>query len=391
MALIEAIQEALRAEGLDGWLFFDHHRRDPLAYRVLQFEPAQSVTRRWYYLIPAQGEPRKLVHKIEPKVLDPLSGSVTYYSGWRDQQIHLPALLAGCKRVAMQYSPNCAVPYVSTVDAGTVELVRGCGVEVLTSANLIQVFEAVWSEAQYQSHKQAGVLVDSVRRAAFARVSDALRSGARLTEYEIQQFICEGFTANGLTYDHGPIVAVNGNASNPHYDPDREHSSEIRPGDLLLIDLWAKLDQPRAVYYDITWTGYCGTTPEPEMLRVFAAVTGARDAAVARVKSAVAAGEPLAGFQVDDACRGFLRERGLDEHFFHRTGHSIGEEVHGNGANMDNYETHDERLVIPGTCFSVEPGVYLPAFGIRSEVNVYRGQSSADVTGEIQAELLRLL
>lgn len=390
MALIEAIQAALRAEGLDGWLFFDHHRRDPLAYRVLQFEPAQSVTRRWYYLVPAEGEPRKLVHKIEPNVLDELTGSTTYYSGWRDQQVNLPALLTGCKRIAMQYSPNCAVPYVSNIDAGTVELVRGCGVEVVTSANLIQIFEAVWSDAQYKSHKKAGVLVDEVRRAAFARVSAALRSGTPVTEYEIQQFICESFERNGLTYDHGPIVAVNGNASNPHYDPDREHSSEIRAGDLLLIDLWAKLDQPRAVYYDITWTGYCGTNPPQEMLNVFAAVTGARNAAVACVQGAVAAGAPLAGFQVDDACRNYLRERKLDEHFFHRTGHSIGEEVHGNGANMDNYETHDERLVIPGTCFSVEPGVYLPAFGIRSEVDVFRGQSSAEVTGEIQTELLRL-
>lgn len=391
MAPIEAIQEALRAEGLDGWLFFDHHRRDPLAYRVLKFEPGQMVSRRWYYLVPAHGEPRKLVHKIESHVLDPLPGSTTQYSGWRDQQVLLPALLAGCKRVAMQYSPNCAIPYVSNIDAGTVELIRGCGAEVVSSANLIQVFEAVWSEAQYASHKQAGTLVDAVRRAAFVRVSDVLRSGGRVTEYEIQQFIRDSFRSNELTCDHPPIVAVNGNASNAHYDPDRENSSEIRNGDLLLIDLWAKLDQPGAVYYDITWTGYCGTTPPDAMLNVFAAVTGARDAAVACVKSAADAGAVLAGFQVDDACRGFLRERGLDGHFFHRTGHSIGEEVHGNGANMDNYETHDERLVIPGTCFSVEPGVYLPDFGIRSEVNVYRAQSAAEVTGEIQTALLRLL
>ena len=274
MALTERIQEALRAEGLDGWLFFDHHRRDALAYRVLQFEPAQSVSRRWYYLIPAKGDPRKLVHKIEPNVLDPLMGETTYYSGWRDQQVQLPALLSGCKRVAMQYSPNCAVPYVSNIDAGTVELIRGCGVEVVTSANLIQLFEAVWSEAQYASHKQAGTLVDATRRAAFARVSEALRTGTRITEYEIQQFICDGFKRNGLTYDHGPIVAVNGNASNPHYDPDRTSSSAIKAGDLLLIDLWAKLDRPRAVYYDITWTGYCGANPSQEMLNVFAAVTG---------------------------------------------------------------------------------------------------------------------
>ncbi len=391
MAPIEAIQAALRAEGLDGWLFFDHHRRDPLAYRVLKFEPGQMVSRRWYYLVPAEGEPRKLVHKIESHVLDPLPGATTQYSGWRDQKVLLPALLAGCKSVAMQYSPNCAVPYVSNIDAGTVELVRGCGVDVVTSANLIQVFEAVWSEAQYVMHKQAGTLVDAARRAAFARVSGALRSGHRVTEYEIQQFICDTFKSKGLTFDHPPIVAVNGNASNAHYDPDRTNSSEIKAGDLLLIDLWAKLDQPGAVYYDITWTGYCGTDPSDTMLNVFAAVTGARDAAVACVKSAVDSGAPLAGYQVDDACRSFLKERGLDEYFFHRTGHSIGEEVHGNGANMDNFETHDERLVIPGTCFSVEPGVYLPEFGIRSEVNVYRAQSSAEVTGEIQTSLPRLL
>ncbi len=261
------------------------------------------VSRRWYYLVPAQGEPRKLVHKIESHVLDPLPGATTQYSGWRDQQVLLPALLAGSKRVAMQYSPNCAVPYVSNIDAGTVELVRGCGVEVVTSANLIQVFEAVWSEAQYAMHKRAGTLVDAARRAAFARVSDVLRSGHHVTEYEIQQFICDTFKSSGLTYDHGPIVAVNGNASNAHYDPDRTNSSEIKRGDLLLIDLWAKLDQPGAVYYDITWTGYCGTDPADKMLNVFAAVTGARDAAVARVKSAVNEGTPLAGYQVDDACR----------------------------------------------------------------------------------------
>jgi Xaa-Pro dipeptidase len=382
---IADIQAALREEGLDGWLFFDHHRRDPLAYRVLQFEPAQPVTRRWYYLVPAEGEPRGMVHKIEAEVLGPLPGVKTAYSGWAQQRESLAALLTGCRNVAMQYSPDCAVPYVSNVDAGTVELVRACGVEVKTSANLIQVFEARWSQAQYESHKEAGRRVDAILRAAFERIR-----AAGCTEYDIQQFIRTQFAAHGMVTDHGPIVAVNSNASNPHYEPSQEKHSPIRGGDLVLIDLWAKLEQPGAVYYDITWTGYHGAAPPDRMTNIFHIVSGARDAAVRTVQESVAQGRELAGWQVDDAARGHIRAAGYAEYFFHRTGHSIGEEVHGNGANMDNLETHDERKIIPGTCFSVEPGIYLPEFGIRSEVNVYRGPASAEVTGAVQDRLLSL-
>jgi Xaa-Pro aminopeptidase len=388
---MQEIQEALRAEGLDGWLFFDHHRRDPLAYRVLQFDPGPVVSRRWYYLVPAHGEPRGLVHKIESRVLDPLPGVKTPYAGWQQQSEALAGLLAGIGSVAMQYSPRCAVPYVSNVDAGTVELIRGHGVEVRTSANLIQYFEARWSAEAYDGHKRAGVRVDAIRRAAFERVASALRAGERITEHEVAQFIRANFSGHGLSTDHGPIVAVNANASDPHYEPSAQRTTDINKGDLLLIDLWAKLDQPGAVYYDITWTGYCGPQPPDEMKHVFGIVAGARDAAVKTVQQAAAEGRELAGFQVDDAARGHIVEHGLGEYFFHRTGHSIGEEVHGNGANMDNYETHDERKIIPGTCFSVEPGIYLPAFGVRSEVNVYRADNSAEVTGEIQRELLALL
>ncbi len=390
MARIDDIQRALQAEGLDGWLFFDHHRRDPLAYQVLKFAPAQMITRRWYYLVPAVGDPVRLCHRIEPETLAALPGEHRLYAGWREQGLALKALLAGCKRVAMQYSPLCAVPYVANVDAGTVELVRSTGVEVVSSANLVQQFEAVWSADQYEMHKAAGRKVDAVRAAAFAKVSAHLAAGSQVTEYEVQQFIRAAFETEGLETDHGPIVAVNANASNPHYEPSAEASAKIQPGDLLLIDMWAKLKQPHAVYYDITWTGYCGAAPPERMLNVYAAVSGARDAAVACVINAVTAGKTLHGFEVDDACRNSLRAAGLAGHFFHRTGHSIGEEVHGNGANMDNYETHDDRLVIPGTCFSVEPGVYLPEFGIRSEVNVYRGGNAAEVTGERQTALLRL-
>lgn len=389
--LIARIQESLRREGIDGWLFFDHHRRDPLAYRVLRFEPAQSVSRRWYYLIPSDGEPRALTHLIEAHVLDPLPGRKSHYAGWQQQRQALSELLDGCRRVAMQYSPECAIPYVANVDAGTIELVRALGLEVLSSASLVQEYEACLTEQQYQSHKQAGVIVDRIRAAAFEKAAAALRAKEALTEWALQGFILDQFKAAGLFTDHGPIVAVNANASNPHYEPTADRHSPIRPGDLLLIDLWARFERPGAVYYDITWTGFCGAVPSDALLNVFAAVTGARDAAVDLVRRRAESAQPLAGFEVDDAARGHLAQLGLAESFFHRTGHSIGEDVHGNGANMDNFETHDVRPVVPGLLFSIEPGVYLTEFGIRSEVNVFRHPSSAEVTGEVQSSLLRLM
>ncbi|MBI1786036.1 MAG: aminopeptidase P family protein [Acidobacteria bacterium] len=381
------IQQELRKQQLDGWLFFDHHQRDPLAYRVLGFAPSRHVTRRWYYLIPASGEPAGLVHRIESGMLDPLPGEKRSYSSWTEQHDGLRAMLAGCRRVAMQYSPQCAIFYVSMVDAGTVELVRSMGVEISSSADLIQHFEARWTPAALESHLEAGRRVDRVRAEAFRMIGERLRGGGRVSEYEVQQFIREGFTRAGLFTDHGPIVGVNANASNPHYEPTAEAHSEIHSGDLVLIDLWAKLDQPRAVYYDITWTGVCGD-PSDEMNRVFSVVREARDRAVSRVQHAIAWGEDLRGFEVDDAARGYIQEQGYGPYFTHRTGHSIGEDVHGSGANMDNLETHDERRVTPWTCFSVEPGIYLPKFGVRTEVNVFAGEDGARVTGEVQRELV---
>ncbi len=383
---IAEIQSALREEQLDGWLFFDHHERDPLAYRILGFKAPRAPSRRWYYLIPAAGEPRGLVHRIEAGMLDALPGGKRGYSAWKEQAEGLRELLAGCRRVAMQYSPRCAIPYVAMVDAGTVELVRSAGVEVATSANLVQRFEARWSPANLERHLEAGRKVDEIRRAAFARAGEQMRAGERISEYAIQQFIRERFREAGLVTDHGPIVAVNENASNPHYEPTAEAHREIRRGDLLLIDLWAKTDTPDGVYYDITWTGYCGAEPPPAMQNVFDVVRGARDAAVSLVRS----GRELRGFEVDDAARGYIRERGFGDYFIHRTGHSIGADVHGSGANMDNLETHDERRIIPWTCFSVEPGIYLREFGVRSEVNVFVGEDGARVTGEIQERLVTL-
>lgn len=387
---ITEIQQALREEKLDGWLFFDHHRRDPLAYRVLKFDPPREPTRRWYYLVPAEGEPRGLVHQVEAGMLDALPGKKTGYSGWSQQTKGLEDLLAGCRAVAMQYSPNCAVPYVSMVDAGTLELVRSLGVEVRSSANLIQLFEARWTQDQLDSHLEAGRRVDEVRRRAFMELGEKLRLGEFVDEWRIKKFIRDSFAAGGLVTDHGPIVAVNANASNPHYEPFEQGSQAIRQGDWVLIDLWAKLDTPEAVYYDVTWTGYCGDRTPSDIGQVFHIVRQARDRAVQRVQDAVSNNQPLHGFEVDDAARDLIQSKGYGDYFIHRTGHSIGREVHGTGANMDNFETHDERPVIPWTCFSIEPGIYLPEFGVRSEVNVFVGEDRAIVTGEIQQAPVRI-
>jgi Xaa-Pro aminopeptidase len=386
--LIERTQEALREHGLGGWLFFDHHHRDPLAYRILQLPDSAKATRRWYYFIPSQGEPRKLVHRIESQILDSLPGTKQAYSSWQEQQRTLHAMIASSGKIAMQYSDHCAIPYVAMVDAGTIELVRDSGVQIVSSADLVQEFEAIWTEEQLSSHVEAGKLVDQVRAEAFGFVGKRLRMSDAVTEYEVQQFILKRFEEEGLVTDHGPIVGVNGNASNPHYEPTCEVSSHIRTGDVLLIDLWAKKNTPGAVYYDVTWTGFCSDTIPDHIQKVFDIVKTARVRASQFAIDRVTAGTPVCGFEVDDVARGYIKEQGYSEYFFHRTGHSIGTEVHGTGANMDNLESHDERRLIPQTCFSVEPGIYLPEFGIRSEVNVYVGKQSAFVTGQQQDRLI---
>jgi len=387
---IEEIQSALREEHLDGWLFFDHHQRDPLAYRILKLNPKAVASRRWYYFIPAEGDPKGLVHAIEPGVLAGLPGDIRKYSSWPAQLEGVHRLLAGCRKIAMQYSPNCSIPYVSLVDGGTLELVRAAGVEIATSANLVQLFEARWSAGQLEMHLEAGRRVDRVRAEAFRKIAADLAANKNITEWDVNRFIRTGFEESGLVTDHGPIVAVNANMSNPHYEPEPEGSREIRKGDAVLIDMWAKLDRPAAVFYDITWTGYCGDSAPAALQNIFHVVRDARDRAIQRVQTAVARGEVIHGFEVDDAARTYIKEQGFGEYFVHRTGHSIGEEVHGTGANMDNLETHDDRKIIARTCFSVEPGVYLPEFGIRSEVNVYVGASEARVTGEVQQNLVTI-
>ncbi|MEJ7605668.1 MAG: M24 family metallopeptidase [Bryobacteraceae bacterium] len=383
---ISRMQEAIGQEGCDAWLFFDHHRRDSLAYRILDLPDELHSTRRWFYLVPASGNPIKLVHQIESHTLEHLPGVTRSYSRWQDLHESVLAMLKGYKQVAMQYSPDCAIPYVSMIDGGTLELIRSCGVQVISSANLVQLFEARWSAAQLQSHLEAGKIMDRIRAAAFSFIA----SGSGNDEFTVKCFLRDAFAAHGLITDHGPIVAVNENASDPHYEPSQEKHRPIRLGDLILIDMWAKFDRPQAVYYDITWTGYKGESVPEEIQKIFHVVTGARNCAVNLVQERVKSAKGLQGFEVDDAARTYIAAQGYGEHFIHRTGHSIGTDVHGAGANMDNYETHDERSVISQTCFSIEPGVYLPAFGIRSEVNVYVGLGEAQVTGEMQSELLLL-
>ena len=381
------IQEALQREKIDGWLFFDHHGRDPLAYRVLGFPQPGHVTRRWYYLIPATGEPRGLVHRIEAGVLNALPGEKSKYSSWQAQDAKLGLLLKGLKRVAMQYSPLCAIPYVAMVDAGTVELVLTHGVDVVTSAELIQEFEACLNDAQFESHLEAGRRVDEVRAEAFQFIGAQLSD--RASEILVKDWILEQFALANLITDSGPIVAVNGHAGDPHYEPTLETSLPIRPGDFVLLDMWAKLDAPGSIYYDITWTGFCGDAPD-RVREVFETVRYARDRAFETVSKAVAAKREIRVFEVDDAARNFIRERGFEDAFVHRTGHSIGTETHGTGANMDNLETHDERRILPGALFSIEPGIYLKDFGVRSEFNVFVRADSAATTGVVQRELVRI-
>jgi len=386
----ELIQQELRRIGVDGWLFFDHHGRDPLAYRVLELKPSVHITRRWYYYVPASGEPRGLVHRIEAGMLDALPGPKIQYSSWGEQHTGLKSILNSAKRVAMQYSPLCGIPYVANVDAGTVDLVRSLGVEVVSSAELIQIFEARWTPAMLQMHIEAGKQVDRVRAELFEWIGRQTRAGKPITEYDAQQFAMQRFADAWLVTDAPPIVAVNQNAANPHYEPAESRSAPIKRGDLVLLDIWAKINDPDAAFYDVTWMAFCGDEPPARIREVFDIVTGARDAGVRFVQEAVAAGKPIRGFEVDDVVRGHIAAKGLVEYFTHRTGHSIGRQVHGNGANMDNLETHDDRLVIPMTCFSIEPGIYLPEFGVRSELNLLVEEDAARVTGALQTELVKV-
>ncbi len=386
---LSAIQAALRERNIDAWLFYDHHHRDPIAYRVLGLPAGTMVTRRWFYLIPAQGEPVKLVHKIEAGHLDSLPGRKQQYAGWQELFDSLKSMLASYRDIAMQYSPNNIVFTISLVDGGTIELLRGLGKNVVSSADLVALFEATWTEQQIQSHFAARDAIDSITVAAFQEIGRRVRNGGA-KEHEIQQWFVEAFRRENLVTDDPPIVAVNANAGNPHYEPRADHPMPIREGDLVLLDVWGKKNSPGAVYYDITWVGFVGAPPSGQMHEVFAIVRDARDAGVKTVLDAIKSGRRIAGWEVDRATRGHIQQAGYGDYFIHRTGHSIGTEVHANGANMDDLEIHDERQILPNSCFSIEPGIYLPEFGMRSEVNVLVRAKSAEVTGKIQREIVTI-
>jgi Xaa-Pro dipeptidase len=387
---IKAIQAELRSAKLDGWLFFDHHRRDPIAVSVLGLPTNGLSTRRWFYFIPAKGEPRKLVHRIEARALDTLAGKKTEYSSWEELHKNLAKLLSGSKKVAMQYSPENNIPYIGLVDAGTIELIRKLKKKVVSSADLVQVFEARWTPEQLHSHLEAGKIVDRVRQEAFERAARFVRAGKPLSEFELMEWVKEQFRANGLTPED-TVVAVQPNNGDPHYEPKATGSRPIRAGDLLLLDMWAKFDGPGSVYYDITWMGYLGDRVPDSYAKIFRIVKQARDGAVKFIQEAVSKGRAIHGWEVDGVARGIIKKAGYGKYFVHRLCHSIGHNIHGNGANMDGLETRDDRQIIPGTCFSIEPGIYLPEFGVRTEVNVYVGEGEARVTGAIQDEILPLL
>jgi Xaa-Pro dipeptidase len=394
---LDAIQAALRDAGLDGWLFYDHHHRDPIAARILGLDEQAHITRRWYYFVPADGEPRKLVHRIERGRLDALPGSKGVYSSWQELHTGLDAMLGNARRIAMQYSPNNDIMYVSMVDAGTVEFLRSLGKQIVSSADLVSQFEAVLSEEQKESHAFAQRSIDAILAEAWKEIGRWLRpewgGSGTLSEFDMVVWLSEAMRRDGLVWQNGPNVSAGANSSDSHYEPTAEKSSPIREGDFVLIDIWGKRDpqaDPHSIFYDITWTGVVGREPSEHEQRVFETVRNARDAAVAAVEQAFGEGRTIRGFEADDAARNVIRTAGFGEFFTHRTGHNIEEEIHGAGAHLDNLETHDDRRILPNTCFSVEPGIYLPEFGVRSEVNMLTAPGKAWVTGAIQRELVRI-
>ena len=390
---IQAIQDALKQFRFDGWLFYDFRASNPLARRVLQFAEDQHATRRWFYCIPAVGEPKKLVHRIESSALDHVPGSKSMYLKWQELEVGVERLLEGIDKVAMEYSANNANPYVSRVDAGTVELVRRFCSDVASSGNLIQRFEAVWDDEQWAMHQEASGHTNAAFARAWSMIANRIRDGEPVTEVSVQQEIMKHFAENGMTTYHPPIVGVGPHSGDPHFEPDTANDTQMSEGDFVLIDLWAKMDRPRSVYSDLTRVGFIGESVPEKYEEVFQIVAAGRDAGIAIVKNGFSSGRELQGWEVDQATRDVIEAAGYGDYFIHRTGHSIGQETHGNGANMDNLEMHDDRLVLCGTCFSIEPGIYLPEFGVRSEVDVFVDMNSeVHVTGgELQRKVIPIL
>jgi Xaa-Pro aminopeptidase len=392
---IPSLQRALAEQDLDAWLLYDFHGQNPTAVNALGLA-GHMLTRRWFYLVPRAGEPVALVHAIEVGSFPrDIPGARRAYASWQSLRAALGELLGALRpraRIAMEYCPEGAIPYLSRVDAGTLELVRTYGVEVVSSAELVQLFLCRWDDAQVESHARALAAIDAAKDAAFARIGEAQRKGETILETQVQKLLMDRFAQGGLETDHPPIVAVNGHAGDPHYEPSDRTPTPIRKGDLVLIDLWARETGPRDVYADITWVGFCGDDPPAKLREIFEVTTGARDVGLATVEQAHRDGKVLEGWQVDRAVRDFIARHGYGDRFVHRTGHSIGTSVHGDGANLDDLETHDTRRLVPGLAFSIEPGIYLPdeGLGVRSEIDVVLSASGPKVFGKIQRELVRI-
>lgn len=378
------IQQLLRRSAIQGWLFYDFRGLDPLASRILGLSPDTHTTRRWFYFVPAEGTPAKLVHRIESGTLDSLPGEKSVYLRWSELQEGLRAMLRRCAAVAMQYSENNAIPYVSRVDAGTVELVRSIGVEVVSSADLLQQFESVLTAAQLAQHRRAAGALTEIVQQAFRRVARDIESKGNSNEYDTQQFILSRFEQEGLTTDAPPVVAVNANSSDPHYEPGSDRNSDIVAGDWLLIDLWARPNEEDSVFADITWTASLNKSVPARIEQIFNLVRRARDRGVEFLQNRYRQGESVRGYEVDDAVRAVIEKADYGDYFVHRTGHNMAREVHGNGAHFDNLESHDTREVIPGLLCTIEPGIYLPEFGVRSEIDVYIGEQGPEVTTAAQ-------
>ena len=390
---VQAIQKALKEAGTDGWLFCDFHNRDPIAYRVLGMDFGKFTSRRWFYYIPLKGEPVRLAHRVEPIKLDDLPGKKQFYLAWEELHASLKEILGAPKKIAMQYSPMNHIPYVSMIDGGTVDLIRSFGHEIVSSADLVQIFEAVIDEAGYKSHIEASKKVYQIKDEAYHQIETALKSGKTVTEYDIQQFIVHRFDEEGMTCDgENPIVGVNDHPANPHFEPTRENTYTIKKGDTILIDLWARDKKEGSIWADITWCGFAGSNPPEDYVKIFSIARDARKAGLAFIQDRFAKGEPCFGWEVDDAVRNVIRDAGYGDYFIHRTGHSIGTEVHGNGVHIDNLETKEQRQLIPGICFSIEPGIYLESkMAVRTEIDVFITlDSEVVVAGPEQEELILL-
>ncbi len=391
---LQEIQKALKDAGYDGWLFYDFHNRDQIAARVLGMDTKRFASRRWFYYIPAEGEPKKLVHKIESWRCDNLPGEKLVYLPWEEQQDLLHKILTGAKKVAMQYSPMNAIPYVSIVDGGTIDLVRSFGVEVVSSADLVSKFESHLTMEDFKSHVEASKIMQNVKDEAFKEIARRIKAGNNPTEFEIYKFMVDMMKKNGMSFEDGPIVAVNDHAGDPHFEPTAENTHTMKEGDLVLIDLWAKLDRPGSIYYDITWMGYIGTEIPKEIDAIFQIARSGRDAAVTFVRERFASNQPVHGWEVDNVCRKVISDAGYGQYFTHRTGHNIGEEVHGNGVHIDNLETKDERVITRGTCFSIEPGIYMPDknMGFRTEIDVFvTDEGNVEIAGAVQKNIIPIL